>query len=356
MRKILIIDDNEDVRENVADMLELANYQVLTAADGQTGVIRAKQFRPDLIICDIMMPGMDGYDVLHALGREHSTAGIPFVFLTAKSARADMRFGMNLGADDYLTKPFEEGELLDAVSSRLRKSDFLKKEIKRNLKGISTFLEQASEYPDLESLTKDHELKTYGKKELIFWEGDHAHALYFIESGSVKTYKSTEAGKEFVTGFYGAGEFIGQLSLLNEKGSHVENAVVLEEAEICAIPKEDFLKLIHSNVEVSEKFISLISNNLIDVQKQLVAMAFAPVRQRAARALLELLKKGIIKETPNAGSSIPREDFAGMIGTATETAIRTLSDFKDEGLLTTDRGRRIVLLNKKELERIAGSG
>ena len=104
---------------------------------------------------------------------------------------------------------------------------------------------------------------------------------------------------------------------------------------------------------VAQKFITMVSNDLIDVQTHLVDMAFASVRQRAAKALLELHKKGMIKDKPNGGMSIPREDFAGMIGTATETAIRTLSDFKDEGLITTDKGRRIVLLDKEELELVA---
>lgn len=356
MRKVLIIEDNRDMLENVADMLELANYQVFTAENGQLGVIRAKQFKPDLILCDIMMPGMDGYEVLHALEEDHSTSTIPFIFLTAKTEKADIRTGMNLGADDYLTKPFEEKDLLNAVSARLRKSDFLQKEITKNYKGLTAFIEQASEYPDLESLSRDHHLKGYKKREWIFVEGDYAHFLYFVERGSIKTYKSTEAGKEFITGLYGPGDFIGQLSLLNTKGSYIENAMVLEDAEVCAIPREDFLKLLYGNPEVSRKFISLISNNLIDVQEKLVAMAFAPVRQRVAQSLLELYEKGVVKQTANEGMSISREDFAGMIGTATETAVRMLSDFKDEGLLTTDRGRRIVLLNLEGLRRIAEAG
>jgi CRP-like cAMP-binding protein len=353
MKKVLIIEDNEDVRENVADMLELANYQVFTAENGEMGLIRAKQFKPDLIVCDIMMPGMDGYEVLHALGEEHSTATIPFIFLTAKTDKADVRTGMNLGADDYLTKPFEEKELLDAVSCRLKKSEFLQKEISKSLDGLTAFMKEASEYTDLESLSKDHQLKLYKKKEWIFSEGDYAHSLYFVERGSVKTYKSTESGKELITGFYGPGDFIGQLSMLNEKGLYIENAMVLEDAEVCPIPKEDFTKLLYGNPVVSRKFISLISNNLIDVQQKLVAMAFAPVRQRLAQTLLELYEKGVVKQKPNEGMSISREDLAGMIGTATETAVRMLTDLKDEGLLTTDRARRVVLLKIDELRRIA---
>lgn len=356
MEKILLIEDDKDSRENTAEILQFANYQVITAENGRIGIAKARHNQPDLIVCDIMMPEMDGYAVLKSLGSQGSTAGIPFIFLTAKSDREDMRQGMNLGADDYLIKPFEEKELLEAISCRLRKSVFLKKEIARNLKGISSFLEGASEYMDLEGLSKAHELKSYLKKEILFWEGDHAHSLYFIEKGAIKTYKSTEKGKELVTGLYRAGDFIGQLSLLNKDRKYVENAIVIEDAELSAIPRNAFIKLLYGNAAVSQKFINMISNNLIHMQTQLIDMAFSTVRQRAAKVLLELFDKGMINNKRNGGMGIPRDDFAGMIGTATETAIRTLSDFKDEGLIRTGKGRRIVLLNKNALIKIADFG
>ena len=356
MKKILLIEDDKDVRDNTAELLEMASYIVATAADGLIGIQKAKEFRPDVIICDIMMPKLDGYEVLNLLGQDSTTAGTPFIFLTAKTDRADMRQGMNLGADDYLTKPFEEKELLDAISIRLKKIEFLKKEITRNLTGLTDFLEEASEYLDMESLARDHDLKKVEKKEIVFWEGDYAHSLYFIASGTVKTYKSTEGGKEFVTGIYSTGDFIGQLSLLNTLGKYIENALVLETAELCAIPKKDFFKLLYGNPVVSQKFIRMVSNNMIDIQAHLVDMAYASVRQRAARTLLELYDKGIIKDRDKGGKGIAREDFAGLIGTATETAIRTLSDFKDEGLITTDHGRQLLLLNREELRNIADFG
>lgn len=164
MRKILVIEDNEDVRENTADILELANYDVATAENGKIGVEKAKQFHPDVVVCDIMMPELDGYGVLERLSKNSETASIPFIFLTAKTDKADMRMGMNLGADDYLTKPFEEKELSEAIASRLRENEFLKKEITKNLGGLNTFLEEASQYIDLESLSKNHALKQYDKR------------------------------------------------------------------------------------------------------------------------------------------------------------------------------------------------
>ena len=352
MKKILIIEDNVDVRENTADILEIADYKVMTAENGKVGVEIAKQQHPDIIICDIMMPELDGYEVLKKL-REHSnTSQIPFIFLTAKTGKIDMRKGMNLGADDYLTKPFTDNELLEAIDCRLKKHDFLKKEFSRNIEGVSQFIEEASAYLDLEHLSRDFKPKTYKKKDLVFMEGDTANSLYFIESGAIKTYKTTERGKEFVTGLYGSGDFIGQLSLLTDHRTYIESASVLEDAALYEIPQLDFLTLIHGNKAVSNKFVSLISNDLVEVQEKLVSMAYATVRQRVAKALLDLHKKRILMSDENDGISIAREDFAGLVGTATETSIRMLTELKDEGLITIGSGRKIKIKDKKALENI----
>ena len=122
MISILVIDDNADIRDNTAEMLELAGYNVLTAENGERGVDLALKEKPDMIICDIRLPELDGYDVLLLL-RQHPVAKkIPFIFLTAKTERSDFRKGMDLGADDYITKPFDEDELLSAVQVRLKKA------------------------------------------------------------------------------------------------------------------------------------------------------------------------------------------------------------------------------------------
>ncbi|MDV7139803.1 response regulator [Maribacter sp. TH_r10] len=353
MKKILLIEDNKDVRENTADILELHNFEVLTAENGLTGIEMAKKHLPDLILCDIMMPLKDGYDVLEDLGNTTKTKGIPFIFLTAKSDRTDFRKGMNLGADDYLTKPFEEHELIEAIKTRVRKNDFLRKEFSKNIEGINEFFQEAYNYLNLEHIEKEYRPKLFDKKDFIFREGDGAHTLFFIEKGSVKTYKSTESGKEFVTGIHKVGDFVGQLSLLNPKGTYLETAVAIDNTEAYAIPKSDFIHLINDNKDVSHKFMDIISTNLIEVQDQLVNMAYSTVRQRVAKALLSLHKKGVIKDSYYEGLDIPREDFAGMIGTATETAIRTLSDFREEGLITMGHARRIMLLDKERLQNIA---
>ena len=356
MKKILLIEDNKDVRENTAVILELSDYQVETAENGKIGIEKVKQFHPDLILCDIMMPVMDGFEVLQAMSKDNETAGIPFIFLTAKSEKGDFRKGMTLGADDYLTKPFEEKELLEAIESRLIKNDFLRKKFSRNIAGIHEFIRDASHYLNLETISRDYRPKPNKKGDFIFREGDAAHTLYFIEKGAVKTYKATESGKEFITGIHKTGDFMGQLSLLNNNGVYLESASVIEDAEVYHMPKADFIHLLYDNKEVSHRFMDIISNNLAEVQKQLIGMAYRSVRQRLASALLNLHKKGIIKDAPNEGFDIPREDFASIIGSATETAIRTLSEFKDEGLIAMGRARRIILLDKEALQNVVDYG
>src|SRR5690349_1960030 len=116
--KILVIEDNADMAENIADILELARYDVIRAANGKEGVELSKQKMPDLILCDVMMPELDGYGTLHILHQDPDTAIIPFIFLTAKSDKSDFRAGMDLGADDYITKPFDSVHLLKIIEMR----------------------------------------------------------------------------------------------------------------------------------------------------------------------------------------------------------------------------------------------
>ena len=352
-KKILIIEDHEDVRENTADLLELSGYQVATSADGMTGLELAQEFAPDLIICDIMMPGMDGYQVLESLQKHSETASIPFIFLTAKTEREDLRKGMNMGADDYLTKPFEEDELLDAVEARLKKHSFLQQEFGKGVEGFSQFMQEASAYLNLDHIERQYYCKEYPAREMLYMEGDAAHHLYYISKGLVKTHKSTETGKDLVTGIFGSGKFIGQLSLLNPAGQYLETATTMEGSQIYSIPKSDFTHLLDSDREVSHKFMELISNDLIDSQQQLVQMAYCPVRKRLARTLLKLHESGLIEDESHEGIDIAREDLAGMVGTATETAIRALSDLKSEGIIRMGKFRRIVIRDRERLEALA---
>ena len=122
MPTILIIEDEPEMRRNLATVLRMENYQSIMAEDGRAGVELAIREKPNLILCDVMMPKLDGHGVLQALRKNSETAAIPFIFLTAKGEKEDLRSGMNLGADDYLTKPVPKAELLKAVEARLRRA------------------------------------------------------------------------------------------------------------------------------------------------------------------------------------------------------------------------------------------
>ncbi|RRB07915.1 hybrid sensor histidine kinase/response regulator [Larkinella rosea] len=131
--QILIIEDEEQVRENVAEWLRLNGFSVETAPDGKQGITQAILARPDLILCDIMMPNMDGLQVLETIRTNRSLANTPFMFLTAKSDLKDLRFGMAMGADDYLTKPFTGESLLQAVESRITREELRKASLQAQL-------------------------------------------------------------------------------------------------------------------------------------------------------------------------------------------------------------------------------
>src|SRR4051794_8331948 len=121
MNKILVIEDDDAVRSNVLDLLEAEGFEGLSASDGKRGIELAVQQLPDLVICDVGMAGIDGYEVFEILSTLPATAVIPFIFLSARAERADVRRGMALGADDYLTKPFTRAELLDSIRIRLKR-------------------------------------------------------------------------------------------------------------------------------------------------------------------------------------------------------------------------------------------
>jgi len=346
MKKILLIEDNKDMRENTAEILELSNYSVMTAKNGKEGLELATKEKPDLIICDIMMPVLDGYGVLHMLSKKPDTAGIPLIFLTAKAERSDFRKGMEMGADDYVTKPFDDIELLNAVESCLKKSELMKREFSRNMDGLNEFLSHAKGVEELKQLSTNRKMHHFKKKEVIYMEGDDIAGIAFIAKGRVKTFKANEDGKELITGIHTEGNFIGYIDLFESK-HYSESAEALDDSEVCFIPKEDFFALIFSNRDVAAKFIKMLSDNIAEKEEQLLRLAYNSVRKRIAEALVTLGNR-FKKENAPVTINISREDLANYVGTATETTIRVLSDFKEEKLIEIDRGN-INILNLQKL-------
>jgi CRP/FNR family transcriptional regulator, polysaccharide utilization system transcription regulator len=349
-KTVLLIEDNPEMRENTAEILELANYKVLTAANGKEGVQLAGQEDPDLIICDIMMPELDGYGVLHLLGKNDKTANIPFVFLTAKAEKDDYRKGMTMGADDYLTKPYDDVELLNAVEMRLKKSERLKQQFDRTAEGLDQFIQEAKSFDLIAKLAEDKKTKTLRKKETVYTEGSYPSNVFFLQSGKVKAFKSNDNGKEYITDLYKEGDFFGYLDLLQGE-PYQETTISLERSEVAMIPKEDFFKLLQGNREVASKFIKMLSNEIKDREERLLQLAYNSVRKRVAQALVMLVQRYQDDKSKPFSMAITREDIASMVGTATETVIRTLSDFKDEKLVDM-KGSLITVLEYEQLVRM----
>src|SRR5579862_7426519 len=180
IKSILVIEDNHDVRENIVEILELSNYRVLTANNGKEGIAIATKEIPDLIVCDIMMPELDGYGVLNSLNRNKETFGVPFIFLTAKSEKTDFRKAMEMGADDYLTKPFTRSDLLKAIETRLKKSESIKIIAEQASKNINEFINTAMNASNSQLVSTEREVYDFKKKDIVYTEGQKPKAVYYL--------------------------------------------------------------------------------------------------------------------------------------------------------------------------------
>ncbi len=346
MTKILIIEDNFDIRENTAELLELSGYQVEKASDGIEGVRLAKISTPDIVICDIMMPHLDGYGVLQVFSSNDILSKVPFIFLTAKTDRADMRKGMEMGADDYLTKPFQEVELLKAIESRLKKFEGYTS-LQNDSQSEVALAHEALEFLDFTQYPKEKRSSAINKKQIVYSEGDHPARLYFLQKGKIKTYHTNRDGKYFITSFVQEGEFFGFVDIL-ENQVYRESAEALEDATVISISAKDFQAIVKENIHLEIFFRKELTKYLIKNETVLMSMAYQSLRMRFAAALVELAKTyGTNMESPIT-MKLSREDLASRVGTATESVIKTLSEFKNEGLVEI-KGSEMKILKPSAL-------
>lgn len=346
MKQILLIEDNTAVRENTAELLELANYKMLVAANGKVGVELALKHKPDLIICDIMMPELDGYGVLHLLGRNKETSSIPFIFLTAKTEKAELRKGMEMGADDFITKPFDDVELLKVIEIRLKKAETLKTHFSQDITDVNNFIKSVASSANIMLTSDEREISTCKKKQLVYSEGKRPFAVYYVVSGKIKAFKVNEFGKELITGIYTDGDFIGYTTVLEET-TYTDTAEVLEDAELMIIPTTDFLHLINNDHQVSKQFIKLLAKNVLENEEKLLSIAYQTLRKKVAFGLMEVLDKFKTEPCSKLELIISRQDLSHIVGVATESLVRTLSDFKAEKLIELKEGKIIILEENK---------
>ncbi|ASZ13838.1 response regulator [Chitinophaga sp. MD30] len=350
MKTILIIEDNTEIRENAAEILELAGYRVCTAENGKAGVELALEEHPDLIVCDIMMPVLDGFGVLHMLQRNPASQDMPFIFLTAKTERSDFRKGMEMGADDYITKPFSGTELLHAIESRLKKTSLRRQVAAEGIDGVNKLWQQATGRDSLRTLSEGRDTNKYKKKQVIYAEGNHPIRLFYVQKGKVKTFKRNDDGKELVTELYNEGDFLGHIALL-EGTVYKETAEAMEESEIAVIPREEFEALITNNHDVAVQFIRMLAGNVTAKEKQLLGLAYNSLRKKVAEALIHLHRKYSREEQQPFAIDISMDNLAAIAGTATESLIRTLGDFREEKLINIKDGM-ILIMNEEKLRKL----
>lgn len=347
MKKILLIEDDKTLRENTAELLEISGYyEIITAENGKVGVSKALTELPDLVVCDIMMPELDGYGVLETLSKNASSQYIPFIFLSAKTERSDIRKGMNLGADDYITKPFTEEELTDAIESRLAKSLILKERRAQNKvpKANDNTLRSLN---DLKNFFDDNGTSfVFNDEEIIYNEGDNSNYVFLVAKGGVKCSKLNEQGKNLTTSLYKEDDLFGYTSF-SQNLPYKETAIAIGTTDLIGIKKSELTTILKENHKVVLELVDLLSDNLKGVKEQLLDMAYNSVHKKTANTLLKFAEK--INRRPEDPIKISRHDLASVAGIATETLIRSISKLKKEGLIAIE-GRNIKILDIEALK------
>ena len=344
MSKILVIEDNIEIRENIIEILELASYEVTVAENGKQGVELALLNLPDIILCDIMMPELDGFGVLYLLNKNPETTNIPFIFITSKSERLDLRKGMEMGADDYLTKPFGRLELLNAIEIRLKKKDLQHQFYSSSLEKLDNLISKNDGLKELKNIIAERKSRMFKKNQVVHYEGDNATGIYLVVTGKIKTIKMAEDGRELMTGIYQKEDFLGTNTILSNK-PHDDTATALEDSNLCFFPKAQFDTLLRQYPDIAEKFLKILSNEIRNKDAYLLQLAYHSVRKRIAQAILRLFREHNI-ETDSI--SISRDDLAALSGTASETVSRTLTEFKNEGLIEK-KGSFLKILNQDKI-------
>ncbi|MFO7879731.1 MAG: response regulator [Bacteroidota bacterium] len=353
--KILIIEDDKILRENIAELLSLSGYDTTTAEGGRQGIQQAKSEKPDLIVCDIMMPDTDGFSVLYALQNQGISNTIPFIFLTAKTDNEAYRQGMNLGADDFLHKPFDDIELLNAIEVRLNKhqtrADSTNQTGKEQIADAKPSAnKQNSSLADvMEDLLSEAFSIQLDAGDNLYYQDDKPSFVYFVEWGSIKTYKMNRDGKAYITEVYYEHELMGYKPVI-ENRSYKQFAEASVKSSVRKIPAGRFKKAIFNEPGLAEHFIRHMSKRLSDKEAELMSIAYNSVARRIGDKLLMISEKH-----PENLIDISRSELAEMVGTTPETMARTISQFDDDGLIDTE-GRSISIPDykkfKKALERL----
>ncbi|AUD04663.1 response regulator [Spirosoma pollinicola] len=346
--KLLLIDDEPHLLRNTADLLELSGYAIQTAQSGREGVQLALTSKPDLILCDITMTGLDGYGVLQIIKSHPDLKSIPFIFLTAKAKRTDLRKGMELGADDYLAKPFGETELLGAIEARLRLAE--QRDSLTKPETLQKWLTNEDTTKALALLGANRKVVRYKKKRVIYAAGDEPTRVYLVQEGKIRVFRENDSGKVLTTGLFGPGDLFGYPMLLANL-SYEDTATALEDSLVSYISRKDFLSLLYSQTDITHSFLNLMANTIVGQDRQLLGLAYNSLRKRIASGLLQYAHRFQTEPDTAITVKLTRQQMATLSGTATESLIRTLSDFHKEGMIDLQAGK-IVITDWDKLEQL----
>jgi CheY-like chemotaxis protein len=348
VKSILIIEDDNILRENTKELLELSNFRIICAENGKQGIEKAEEFLPDLILCDILMPVLDGYKVLEYLNNNPKTKNIPFLFISAMTDLKEIRMGMNLGADDYITKPFKEEELINAINKRILKFDSLKNSLVKNDNPTIQNLRISS----LEEFKKLLRLKgekfRFKRRHIVYYEDDKANYVYLLERGIVKTLKTDYEGKELITGLYKEGNLFG-LTSFNSTSHYDETAIALNNVLGYRFSSQDFREIINNNPDLCHEMAAFFSTNLSHIKDLLLEMAYSSVLKKTSQTILGYAQK--IPENPQNIIEITRSELARIAGISTESFIRSLSKLRQKKIIEIE-GRNIKILDFDRLRNV----
>ena len=343
-RKILVIESNQEIALFISDILKEANYTVYIASTGKKGIILTKKYMPNLIICDVELSKLEGFEVLQIISTRIEFKAIPFILITENYAIEEIRKGIFLGASDFLSKPIQKDELLKIVNDRLKRAEaFDKKDnsviLLKKTKPFNFF-----ENNKLTTLLINRPILTYLKGDLIYFSQNKINNFYVIKEGFVKTYVTNTSGKEFISNFYGDNNFFGHSTLFN-KNSDLESAKALTKTQLYIISKNELINMLVNNHTVIYGYIEFLTAEINKYEQKLSLVSYGSVREKTAQTLIYLQTN--FPNLFNSHIKLKRKDLANFAGIAKETLIRTLHDFNTEKLIKISKtGIKILNINK----------
>ena len=340
---IVVIEDQEAVRENLAETLELDGYRVVAAADGHEGVRAVREHSPHLVLCDVMMPRLDGFGVLKILRDDDATRHIPLVFLTARAEREDLRRGMNLGAADYVTKPFFQDELLTVVRERvLPEGSPGDAPAAPRGNGPGAAGEVDAMLAELQARGRE---RGYDERAPIYFRGDPTRAVGRVLEGRVRLYRETAFDKALTIDTVGAGGWFGIDDAL-AGGAHALTAAAHPRARVALVEVAELRGALARRPELWWWLGGQLAQDLSLRGEQLLQIAYFSVRKRVAEFLLRAAGRA---NAASPRADLRREDIAEAVGTTPESVTRVLTEFRRDGLVALGGPGEIELADRDGL-------